>query len=154
MKNLLLACLLVGLVLLTGCPSTSTSSSVTGAPSPDELERLGFFSPNIARVTAEEFKLMYNNNEPVILVDTRARDQYLSGYIPGARNIPNDPWETSFNELTKLPKDRLIITYCDCPDDEGAAIAAERLLLSDYVNVKILWKGIFYWQDIGGEVRQ
>jgi len=140
----------VGLIALTGC----FGSNVPKPPPPAELEKQGFVSPNLPRITAEELQLLYENFEPMVLVDTRTRDLYLTGYIPGAQNIPNDPWEESFAKLNQLPKDRLIVTYCDCMDDEGGAVAAERLLWYGFTNVKILWKGIDYWEEIGGEIRQ
>jgi len=153
MHKKLFVCLLAGLIVLAGCNGgTPQTSSPYQAPPPSKLAEMGFDSPNIPRITAEEFKLKYDKREPYVLVDVRPRPQYVESYIPGARNIPNSPWDVSFEELAKLPKDRLIVTYCDCPDDGEAAMAAERLLLSGYTDVKILWKGIYYWIDIGGEV--
>jgi len=142
--------MLVGLVALSGC----FGSDVPKPPPPAELEQQGFLYPDLPRITAEEFKLLYDKNEPYILIDARPRNLFLDGYIPGAQNIPNDPREDSVARLTQLPKNRLIVTYCDCMDDEGGAVAADRLLAAGYTNVKILWKGIYYWEEIGGEIRQ
>ncbi|MCL2149713.1 MAG: rhodanese-like domain-containing protein [Dehalococcoidia bacterium] len=154
MKSKLIACLLIGLLVIMGCNGDGGSNSgAPKPPSPSELESQGFASPDLPRITAEEFKVIYDNREPYVLVDVRSHDSYLAGYIPGARNIPNEPRDESSTELAKLPKDRLIITYCDCFDDGESALAANRLKLLGYDNVKILWKGIYYWRDIGGELR-
>jgi len=154
LKYKLISCFLAGLtvaglIVPLGCSDGRT----TKLPSPSELAEQGYASPDFPRITAEDLKVMYDNRDPFILVDTRPRFEYLDGYIPGARNIPNNPPEESLKELSKLPKDRLIITYCDCLDDGEAARAAEMLRFMDYPDVKILWKGIDYWADIGGEVR-
>jgi len=151
-KNKLVVFLLAWLTMYAGC----NNNNIPKPPSPAELARQGFASPEMPRITAEELKIMYDNREPLTLVDVRARSQYLSGYIPGARNIPGDTWEEeeSFNVISTLPGDRLIITYCDCLDDGESAVGAERLVFFGYDNVRILWKGIYYWQEIGGEVRE
>ena len=142
--------MLTTLITLMGC----NNGSVFKLPSPSELEKQGFASPGLPRITAEELKVMYEDRKPMVLLDVRPRSQYLSGYIPGARNIPGNQWEEYFSEIATLPEDRPIITYCDCLDDGESAIAAEKLIELDYDKVSILWKGIYYWQDIGGEVRQ
>jgi len=161
MNNKLTACILSGLMvaalLVSGGCNGGGSSGDNGVPKPpssSELAQQGYDKPGLPRITAEELKIKYDNREPIVLVDTRPPAGYLSGYIPGARNIPNIPSEESFEQLAKLPKDRLIITYCDCMDDGESAVAAERLLSLGYTNVKILWKGIYYWERIGGEVRE
>ena len=150
--ELVLYLLVLWLITLTGC----TGNGIPNIPPPSELAQQGFASPGIPRITAEELKIMYENKEPVALLDVRPRSQYLAGYIPGARNIPGDLWEeeSSFSVIAAIPDDRLIITYCDCLDDGESAIAAERLIAFGYDNVRILWKGIYHWQDIGGEVRE
>jgi rhodanese-related sulfurtransferase len=47
------------------------------------------------------------------LVDVRIKELFDTGYIPGARNISNEPKADSISKLTTLPKDRLIVVYCD-----------------------------------------
>ena len=152
MKNILAACLLAGLIVITGC----NGPGVPKPPSPAELEKEGFYAPHLPRITAEELKVMYDNKEPMTLVDVRVRSSYLDGYIPGARNIPNDPYEDSMSALAGLPKDKPIIIYCDCLDDGDSAVAAERLAsIGGFNNVKVMWKGYYYWKnDLGGETRQ
>lgn len=154
MKNKLVTCLLVGLIALAGCNGDGNDNNLPKPPTSSQLAEEGYAMPNLPRITAEELKIKYGNKESYILIDARPHNSYLEGYIPGARNIPNNPWDESFNELAKLPKDRLIVTYCDCIDDDEAAIAANRLILSGYDDVKILWKGIYAWKNIGGELRQ
>lgn len=44
-----------------------------------------------------------------ILVDTRHREAYLEAHIPGAINVPSGQVE---EHLSKLPKDKELVTYC------------------------------------------
>jgi len=136
-----------------GGGASTSNNGVPRPPSSSELAEQDFDRPGLPRITAEELKIKYDNRENFVLVDTRPRAGFLLGYIPSAKNIPNFPADASLEELAKLPKDRLIVTYCDCSDDGESALAAERLFSLGYTNVKILWKGILYWERIGGEVR-
>ncbi|MBU6173243.1 MAG: FAD-dependent oxidoreductase [Planctomycetes bacterium] len=49
------------------------------------------------------------DNTIVCILDVRTEEEYTSGSIPGARNIPID---TLRSRLDELPNDRQIITYC------------------------------------------
>ena len=122
MKGRVAAALLLTLVLLaTACngggatnPTGSSQTTPPGAiPPASELVKHGFVSPELPRISAEDLKVIYDNRDPLILVDVRPKDLYNTGYIPGARNIPNEPEAESLNKLTQLPKDRLIVLYCD-----------------------------------------
>jgi hypothetical protein len=121
MKSRIIAFILLGLVLFASCSagsqdtkSGSTESTEPGAiPSASELVRQGFVSPELPRISAEDLKVIYDNRDPLVLVDVRPKDLFDTGYIPGARNIPNDPEAESLNKLLQLPKDRLIVLYCD-----------------------------------------
>ena len=46
------------------------------------------------------------------LVDVRKTEQYKEGHIKGAINIPQDP-KTKGIDSSKLPKDKLVIFYCN-----------------------------------------
>lgn len=121
MKHRVIAIILLGLVLFASCSGgtqnstgNSTESTEPGAiPSESELVRQGFVSPELPRISAEELKPIYDNRDPLVLVDVRPKDLFDTGYIPGARNIPNEPEAESLNKLLQLPKDRLIVLYCD-----------------------------------------
>ncbi len=125
-RRILLALLIIPVLLIAGCngggantTSPGTSSNLTDAtppgtvPSPSVLAKQGFVGPDLPRISAEELKVIYDNRDPLILVDVRPKELFDTGYIPGARNIPNLPEADSLNKLTQLPKDKLIVLYCD-----------------------------------------
>ena len=118
--------LLIPVMIASACnggaapPTTATTTSTQTAatqsgevPPPSILVRQGFLLPELPRISAEALKKIYDNRDPLVLVDVRAKDLYDTGYIPGARNIPNEPEGDSLSKLKQLPKDRLIVLYCD-----------------------------------------
>ena len=62
------------------------------------------------RMPVEEFIALYEDpaKRPII-VDVRSSAAYEEGHIAGAVSIPDDETESRLNEL---PKDRLIVAYC------------------------------------------
>jgi len=62
-------------------------------------------------ITSEEVMTWMTGTGKVVLIDTRLRDEYRKGHIPGAVNIPA---ESMKGERARLPKDksRPIIFYC------------------------------------------
>jgi hypothetical protein len=125
-RRILASLFLIPLLVAAGCngggATATTSGNVTTqtetsppgtVPQPSVLEKQGFASPELPRISAEDLKVIYDNRDPLILVDVRPKDLFDTGYIPGSRNIPNEPQADSLNKLTQLPKDRLIVLYCD-----------------------------------------
>jgi rhodanese-related sulfurtransferase len=70
----------------------------------------------ILKISCEELRERLDNNERPIIIDTRHRNSYARGRIPGAVNIPyeegGDPMEREML-LASLPGDRLVVIYCD-----------------------------------------
>lgn len=60
------------------------------------------------RITVEEARAAFQRGEAVF-VDVRGEDAFRQGHIPGALSIPTG---TAAQHADKLPKNKLIITYC------------------------------------------
>ena len=62
-------------------------------------------------VSAEELRERLLSSDPVMLIDVRPNDEYRSGHVPGAVNIPLERFEASTG---RLPKDKNVplILYC------------------------------------------
>jgi rhodanese-related sulfurtransferase len=62
-------------------------------------------------VSAEEVKSWMEGKRTVVLIDSRLPDEYQTGHIPGAINIPAERMK---DEAARLPKDKTtpIIFYC------------------------------------------
>jgi len=83
------------------------------------------------------------------LVDTRHRDAFAAGHIPGAVSLPYaDIDETT---LEVLPRDRLVVTYCSGPACNAATKGAAALAALGY-QVKEMPAGLEYWQRAGYRV--
>jgi 3-mercaptopyruvate sulfurtransferase SseA len=105
--------LAIALVLVAcGGPATTTTG-IPGPPSPQELEAQGFVHPELPRITCEQLKKMMDDGEPLVVVDTRQQFFFNMGHIPQSINILYEPFNESPEGLLTLPKDRLIIFYCD-----------------------------------------
>lgn len=85
-------------------------------------------------------------NKSFLLVDARPLPRYQEGHVPGAIHMP--PATVAAN-LSKLPKDRLIIFYCGglhCPLSPEAAEIAKK---HGYTNVKVWYEGDPSWKAAG-----
>lgn len=60
------------------------------------------------RITVEEARAAFERGEAVF-VDVRGEDAYRQGHIRGALSVPPG---TAAQHAGKLPKNKLIITYC------------------------------------------
>ncbi len=63
------------------------------------------------RIALKDFKKRYDDpaKRPLI-IDVRQKDDYEQGHIKGAISFPQDQVD---NRVGELPKDKLIIAYCD-----------------------------------------
>lgn len=106
-----------GAIVTSTAPAPKTTTPPGKVPPPAELAKQNFELPNIPRISAEELFVVYDNREPLTLVDVRSKELHDSGYIPGSSNIPNVPEADSTRKLISLieslGKDRLIVLYCD-----------------------------------------
>ncbi len=64
----------------------------------------------VPRINLADFKALYDNpaKRPLI-IDVRAKDNYDQGHIDGAISFPEADLDTRFKEL---PKDKLVVAYC------------------------------------------
>lgn len=80
-----------------------------------------------------------------LIVDARDADQFAKEHIPGAVNID---WRQAVARRSELPKDRMVVMYCNSGSLSAQAVFALRLL--GYDNVKVLQDGIEGWKAKGG----
>jgi rhodanese-related sulfurtransferase len=81
----------------------------------------------------------------VFIVDARDAAQYDKEHIPGAINIE---WRQAAARRAELPKDRMVVMYCNSGSLSAQAVFALRLL--GYDNVRVLQDGIEGWKKKGG----
>ncbi|MBE6558364.1 MAG: rhodanese-like domain-containing protein [Ruminococcaceae bacterium] len=122
MKKLLPLILFV--LMLTGCAGTT---GPTGT----------YRSINMDAAVA-----MMEQETDYIILDVRRPDEYATGHIPNAINLPNETIGTA--EISVLPrKDQLIMVYCR--SGRRSKEASEKLAKQGYTNV-VEFGGILDWK--------
>lgn len=91
--------------------------------------------------TPEAVRLV--NHEKAVIVDVREPDEYRSGHIPNAINVPLSGFGGSLRQLEKY-KSRPVIVCCRT--SQRSARAAVTLRQNQFVNVQVLAGGIVGWQ--------
>lgn len=81
----------------------------------------------------------------IFIVDARDAAQYNKGHLLGAVNIE---WRQAVARRAELPRDRMVVMYCNSGSLSAQAAFALRLLGHD--NVKVLQDGIEGWKAKGG----
>jgi membrane protein DedA with SNARE-associated domain/rhodanese-related sulfurtransferase len=100
----------------------------------------------MARITPAELRRKQNAGEEVMIIDLRpgAELELDPYFIPGAVHLEMDQVEHRHHEI---PRDREVIVYCACPNEEGSARAALSLHRRGITRVRPLLGGIDAWRD-------
>ncbi|MGL4650169.1 MAG: rhodanese-like domain-containing protein [Caldilineaceae bacterium] len=111
------------------------------------LSRL-FGGVSSAHIAVADYKARYfDGKEAHILVDVRTAEEYKSGFIPGARNIP---LQELGQKVNSLPRDKPIILYCR--SGSRSASAAGMLKQAGFEQVYDLG-GIYSWASSGYPIK-
>lgn len=107
-------------------------------------------------VTAEELKTKLAKNEPITIIDVRGSTSLSNGdnKIKGAIYVKlrRLKYRLGFVPLKDVPRNREVVTYCACPNDESSLKAARILRDSGFKNVRVLKGGWVVWKKINGQV--
>ena len=107
-------------------------------------------------ITAEELKAKLAGNEPITIIDVRSPQGYAASTITikGAIHFKGRKLKSrlKYAPLKDLPKDREIVTYCACPNDESSISAAQVLKESGFKRVRVLQGGWNRWVQAKGPV--
>lgn len=83
------------------------------------------------------------------VLDVRTPEEFATGYVPGAVNIPFDQLAA---RLAEVPKDREVVLYCR--SGRRALIAADVLAANGYQNLDHLEGDIVAWVEQGRPVEK
>ena len=106
-------------------------------------------------ITAEELKAKLSKNEPVMVIDVRSgnslgADNKIKGaYYVKLRRLK---YRLSFPPLKDVPRDRTVVIYCACPNDESSVRAAQILRDSGFKRVQVLKGGWVLWKKANGQI--
>jgi len=116
---------------LFGKPADTTVVSQTRGAGPQMIE------------LAEAQRLFEAGN--ALFIDSRHEFDYNLGHIKGAMNIPLKDFDARVAELSALPKNNIIIVYCDGADCNSSIEFASKLFVAGYSSVKIFFGGWREW---------
>ena len=118
---------------------------LTGCSSSENRPNTESNSNTYQQITVQEAANILQSETNYILLDVRTAQEYASGHIPGAVNLPN---ETITSEaIQQLPdKEQLILVYCR--SGNRSKQASEKLVNLGYTNI-VEFGGINDWS---GEV--
>lgn len=103
-------------------------------------------------IAPEELKTKIAKNEAVAIVDLRSQSSYEQGDKTIKGSLHTRVRKVA-NRLRELPRDREVITYCACPADQAAIVAAQALLGNGFKRVRVLKGGWNAWLQAGGPVQ-
>jgi rhodanese-related sulfurtransferase len=80
-----------------------------------------------------------------LFIDARDGYDFGIGHIKGAVSLPLRQFNKNHPLLADLPKDRLLVIYCDGAECNSSAELAKMLYESGYSNVKVFFGGWNEW---------
>ena len=93
------------------------------------------------QISTQEAVTMMAEETDYIILDVRTQEEFASGHIPEAINIPNEAIGTT--DVPELPnKDQLILVYCR--SGNRSKQASEKLVALGYTNI-VEFGGINSW---------
>jgi rhodanese-related sulfurtransferase len=106
-------------------------------------------SLELQHIPVDELKKLMESKANILIVDVQPKVAYEAGHIKGAINFP---WAKETNGPAKLPKNKVLVIYCDCSHEEDSIDMATQLIERfDYNsnNIKILTGGWSGWVKAG-----
>lgn len=117
--------ILLSALMFAGCAGTSNNQTNT-----------------YRQITMDDAVTMMAQETGYIILDVRRPDEYATGHIPNAINVPNESIGT--DEIPELPdKNQLIMVYCR--SGRRSKEAAEKLVNLGYTNI-VEFGGILDWK--------
>lgn len=104
-----------------------------------------------AEVSTEQLRRILVDNSAIVL-DTRTRDEFDAGHIPGARHLdaPATGQVGAVERIVGGNKDAELVLYCNGPFCQASRRLAEQLAAEGFRNVRRYQLGIPVWRALGG----
>jgi len=99
----------------------------------------------IKEISIDQALNLIQNQKPLI-IDARNESDFLSSKIENAINIPAKNFENYLDLIFTLPRDTLIIIYCEGIHCNLSHQLAEKMLNFGFTNLNIMYEGIEGWQ--------
>lgn len=103
-------------------------------------------------ISPEELKAKIGRHEPLAIVDLRSQASYEQSDHTIKGSFHTKVRKVA-SRLRAAPRDKEVVTYCACPSDEAAIIAARSLLTNGFQRVRVLKGGWNAWLQTGGQMQ-
>ncbi len=87
--------------------------------------------------------------EPFLFLDVRSSGEYLSGHVPGAKNIPV---QALAEHLAEVPKDKKVFVYCE--SGVRSTRATQMLVGAGFTNIINMKASMRGWRNAGFETER
>ena len=119
--------------------------------SPDSMKALVHAKPQDAVykvITLDQLKRLLVAGRGV-LIDARSEEDFLKGHIKGSRNVPGQYPENHFAELAQIPRDSLVVIYCNNPECHLGRMLGEFMHVMEFNNIVLYDDGWDGWVHSG-----
>jgi rhodanese-related sulfurtransferase len=97
-------------------------------------------------VSRDEARSLFESGSAVF-VDARHSFDFDLSHIKGAISVPLKDYDVKKAALDGIPKDRLIVVYCDGAECNSSIELSVKLMTDGYRNVRIFFGGWREWID-------
>ncbi len=114
----------------------------------------GFIAPavdsRVVRITFAEAEDLFVERK-ALFVDARSRQEFVSGHVPGAINLPYDgsTRKKPGGYLPVLPRESTLVVYCSGGDCLSSLAIAGRLVAEGFGDVRVFQGGWTEWKQAG-----
>ena len=128
---------------LMWAPSGSAQNVIGAEQEVAEREFPEFMPPDELR------RLIKDGSRDILIVDNAPALIWEEAHIPGAVSFP---WVRQITETVKLPRNKTLILYCPCTEDQDSIDMAKKLRELGYFKIRVLEGGWFKWEKLGYEI--
>jgi rhodanese-related sulfurtransferase len=112
------------------------------------VTKKGFFlpkssTPDIQMCSLDEAKSFFDSRS-ALFVDSRHAFDFKRGHIQGAVNVALNEFDQHQDRLANIPRDRLLVIYCDGAECNSSIELAIKLSALGFTSTKVLFGG---WQE-------
>lgn len=125
-----------------------TAPRVLAHPAADREEALAHFRAKLAFETdpSDVWADLEDGQTGFLVIDARLPEVYAAGHVPGALNLPHRTIDAT--TTAGLPRDKVIVTYCDGAGCNASTKAAVKLSALGFA-VKEMPGGLDWWRRDG-----
>jgi rhodanese-related sulfurtransferase len=104
-----------------------------------------------SEVSTEQLRHILSDGSAIV-VDTRSKQEFEAGHIPGAHMLDAAPSEQvkAVERLVRGDKGAALVLYCNGPYCQASRRLAEQLVAAGFTNVRRYQLGIPVWRALGG----